>query len=378
MPQSTSQINVTAVDALQPVNVFMVEDDKYYCEFVRRVLSTRKQPYFNLHSVSDIAEARHYLSHESPDVILLDLNLPDSRGLASLKLVKEVADGCPIIILTSSESEQLGYQAVSQGAQDYLVKHQIGNESLVRSIRYAIQRRRSEEQSMRMAAIQDFVSTLAHDMSVPLVGTQNLLDGLLKGHLGNLNDNQREALSVMKKSTTDQLILVERLIEIYRYEIGPELSRRILPVRQVLQDCVDNFNASGRTIVTRFDDVPYGCCVWGDLEALTTLFTNLLENAVKFSDEGTNVEVKAEMADYKLNIEFHNFGNAMPEEIKNGIFNKFWQGVPGKTYVAKTGLGLYLSQRIAQLHQGRITCDSSDENGTTIKVRLPVSGLLLK
>jgi signal transduction histidine kinase len=377
MPQSTSQINVTAVDALQPVNVFMIEDDKYYCEFVRRVLSTRKQPYFNLHSVSDVAEARHYLVHESPDVILLDLNLPDSRGLVSLKLIKEVADGCPIIILTSSESEQLGFQAVSQGAQDYLVKHQIGNESLVRSIRYAIQRRRSEEQSMRMAAIQDFVSTLAHDMSVPLVGTQNLLDGLLKGHLGNLNDNQREALTVMRKSTSDQLLLVERLIEIYRYEIGPELNRRILPMRQVLQDCVDNFNANGRTIVTRFEEVPDGCCVWGDLDALTTLFTNLLENAVKFSN-GEEVEIKAEMVDYKLSIEVHNFGNTMPEEVKNGIFNKFWQGVPGKTYVAKTGLGLYLCQRIAQLHQGRIACESSEESGTTISVRLPVSGLLLK
>ncbi len=367
-----------ANETMQLVNVFMIEDDKYYCEYVRRLLASRKQPQFEVQRASDMAEAQRYLKDETPDVVLLDLNLPDSHGLESLSRAREFADGCPIIILTSSDNEQLGLQSVSLGAQDYLVKQHIGNESLVRSIRYAIQRRRSEEQTQRMAAIQDFIATLAHDMNVPLIGTENLLRGLLSGHLGQLNAEQSEALMVMKEANQSQLQLVNRLLEIYRYEVGSDLDRRILNAKELLVDCVTGFSENKQVQINcSFDALEPGCRIWGDQEALNAMFWNLLDNAVKYSDSGQSVDISAELVDSKLCVRVHNFGKPMPEEVKTSMVSKFWQGVPGKTYVAKTGLGLYLCHRIAQLHQGRITCESDIENGTTITVKLPISGMLL-
>lgn len=365
-------------ESMQLVNVFMIEDDKYYCEYVRRLLASRKQPQFEVQRASDMAEAQRYLKDETPDVVLLDLNLPDSNGLESLSRARELADGCPIIILTSSDNEQLGLQSVSLGAQDYLVKQHVGNESLVRSIRYAIQRRRSEEQTQRMAAIQDFIATLAHDMNVPLIGTENLLRGLLSGHLGQLNAQQSEALIVMKEANQSQLQLVNRLLEIYRYEVGSDLNRHILNAKELLVDCVTRFCHNRPVQINcSFDALDFGCRIWGDQEALSAMFWNLLDNAVKYSDSGQSVDVSSELVDSKLCVRVHNFGKPMPEEVKTSMVSKFWQGVPGKTYVAKTGLGLYLCNRIAQLHQGRITCESDSENGTTITVKLPLSGLLL-
>lgn len=363
---------------LQQVNVFMIEDDKFYCEYVKRLLGARTQPQFDVQRVSDMAAAQRYLKDERPDVVLLDLNLPDSRGLESLSRAREFVDGCPIIILTSSDNEQLGLQSVSLGAQDYLVKQNIGNESLVRSIRYAIQRRRSEEQTLRMAAIQDFIATLAHDMSIPLIGTENLLSGLIRGQLGDLNAAQSEALMVMQQANKNQLQLVQRLLEIYRYEVGSDLSRVILNARDFLLDCVRQFSQAHKIeIDCSFDALASACRIWGDEDALRTLFSNLFDNAFKYSDSGQLISVSAELVDSKLCVRIHNFGKPMPDEVRSGMLSKFWQGVPGKTYVAKTGLGLYLCHRIAQLHQGRITCDSNAEEGTTITVKLPISGLLL-
>lgn len=356
------------------VNVFMIEDDKFYCEYVKTLLAGRKQPKFDVQRASDMAEAQRYLKGASPDVVLLDLNLPDCRGLESLSRAREFADGCPIIILTGSDNEQLGLQSVSLGAQDYLVKQHVGNESLVRSIRYAIQRRRYEEQSQRMAAIQDFVATLAHDMNVPLIGTENLLNGLISGHLGALNAGQSEALTVMKAANKSQLQLVRRLLEIYRYEAGSDLNLRILDAKELLVDCVSQFSESNKMpIRSSFDALEPGCRIWAEEDALRIMLINLLDNAVKYCDSDSLIEVSAEVNDSKLCVRVHNFGTPMPEEVKSSMFSKFWQGVPGKTYVAKTGLGLYLCHRIAQLHQGRITCDSSLEDGTTITFTLPVS-----
>lgn len=355
------------------VNVFMIEDDKFYCEYVKRLLAGRKQPQFDVQRASDMAEAQRYLRDATPDVVLLDLNLPDSCGLESLSRAREFADGCPIIILTGSDNEQLGLQSVSLGAQDYLVKQHIGNESLVRSIRYAIQRRRYEEQSQRMAAIQDFVATLAHDMNVPLIGTENLLKGLISGHLGSLNAGQSEALIVMQEANKNQLELVSRLLEIYRYEAGSDLNLRILNAKELLDDCVSQFSAYSKIpIQSSFAALDPGCRIWGEEEALRAMLINLLDNAVKYSDSGSLIDVSAELVESRLCVRVHNFGRPMPEEVKTSMLSKFWQGVPGKTYVAKTGLGLYLCHRIAQLHQGRITCESNLEDGTTITVKLPI------
>jgi len=142
------------------VRLVMVEDDKYYVEFVRQLLIHRSSPKFEIRAARSLEEAVSLLQHQIPDVILLDLNLPDGKGLISLNKIKEYSESCPVVILTSADDDSLGLQAVCAGAQDYLVKQAVSNDSLVRCIRYAIERRRVEEQKLKLALIQDFIATL--------------------------------------------------------------------------------------------------------------------------------------------------------------------------------------------------------------------------
>lgn len=358
----------------QPVRVLMIEDDVDYYSFVHSLLIRCSKPRFELEHVRSLLEASGTLSWESPDVILLDLNLSDSKELGTLENVRELASDVPIIILTGRDAEGIGLQAVGLGAQDYLVKHEIGNNSLIRCICYAIERRKFEESTLRSTAIRDFTATLAHDLQVPLLGSTHVFEALLAGQFGQLTKEQNEVLLDLQKSNHNQLVLVQKLLEVYRYETATTRAD-FMPqnIKHLISACVaelnKNFSPSIPIVVFIPDNVPP---VKGDEAALRRLFSSLIDNAVKFSSGVGEVRIHSELVGNKLAVHLHNYGSLIPEEVQNKLFQKFWQGVPGKSYVAHTGMGLYLCHCIANLHEGKITFHSNATDGTTVRVILPV------
>ncbi len=356
------------------LRVLMIEDDTYYFEFVRQLLLRRSDPGFELQKAVSLYDAISSLQEEIPDLILLDLHLPDGKGLKSLAAVREHSENCPIIVLTSADDDSLGLKAVASGAHDYLVKQLVSNDSLVRCIRYAIERRRAEEQTLRLAVIQDFSATLAHDMKVPLLGAEKILDALLSGSPGPLKEEQKQLIRVLKESNTKQLALVQRLLEIYNYESGSaNLSFVECNLPALIQKSVARCQAKYKIPLEFHDQVPKEkAAIEMDEKAFERLLDNLLDNAAKFSAEGKPVTVNALLHGAKLEITVHNYGQAIPDDIRDNLFQKFWSGVPGKRYVAQTGLGLYLCHRIVQLHQGRISCHSDNAAGTTISITMPI------
>ena len=92
------------------------------------------------------------LRQETFDVVLLDLGLPDSQGMETLTRTEEASGGLPIVVLTGLDDERFALEAVRAGAQDYLVKGRFNSELLVRTIRYAVERKRAEEEVRRLNA----------------------------------------------------------------------------------------------------------------------------------------------------------------------------------------------------------------------------------
>ena len=95
--------------------------------------------------VTRLTEALKHLEKDRPDVILLDLNLEDSAGYETFYRVRQAASRAAILVLSGSDDEDLAIKTVREGAQDYLVKGTFDGRLLLRSIRYAIERKRSEE-----------------------------------------------------------------------------------------------------------------------------------------------------------------------------------------------------------------------------------------
>ncbi|MBI2191244.1 MAG: diguanylate cyclase response regulator [Planctomycetes bacterium] len=124
------------------LKVLLIEDNPGDVFLLRDILGEEGNAQFNLVEVDRLADAHELLEGQLFDVVLLDLSLPDSRGLETLARVHEAAPQLPIVVLTALDDESQAIQAVQWGAQDYLVKGQVNRPLLHRALRYAIERNR--------------------------------------------------------------------------------------------------------------------------------------------------------------------------------------------------------------------------------------------
>ena len=134
--------------------ILVIDDDAGDVSLLRNLLDYRWDGRFRLIHIEDLATAVTVAGRERVDVILLDLSLPDSHGLETFLKLYARCPHVPIVVLSSFDDEQLAMKAVHAGAQDYLVKGQIGEQLLVRSVRYAIERsgRENAEETLRMTS----------------------------------------------------------------------------------------------------------------------------------------------------------------------------------------------------------------------------------
>ena len=128
------------------MTMLLVEDNPADVEMIRELLSEQTGTSFNIVSADRLSAAKPHLADGRIDIILLDLGLPDSQGLETLRRVREYAGEVPIVVLTMLDNEKTGLDALKEGAQDYLVKGQMSGPSIARSLRYAIERNRIEKE----------------------------------------------------------------------------------------------------------------------------------------------------------------------------------------------------------------------------------------
>ena len=124
------------------VRILLVEDDEDDVWIMRGLLADRWEAPYELIHAETLAVALTHCATGRIDLVLLDLNLPDSRGLETFLQLHAAAGDVPIVVLTGNTNETLAIHAVQAGAEDYLVKGQLDDQLLVRSIRYALERRR--------------------------------------------------------------------------------------------------------------------------------------------------------------------------------------------------------------------------------------------
>ncbi|MBI5681175.1 MAG: PAS domain S-box protein [Methanobacterium sp.] len=125
-------------------NVLIIEDNPGDVIIIREMLKDAVGIHFNLLNVGNLSDGLKILVKEDIDILLLDLNLPDSHGIDTFIKMNQNAPNMPIIILTGLTDEELAINAVAEGAQDYLVKGQIESQLLAKSIKYAIERKNIE------------------------------------------------------------------------------------------------------------------------------------------------------------------------------------------------------------------------------------------
>jgi diguanylate cyclase (GGDEF)-like protein/PAS domain S-box-containing protein len=126
-------------------NLLLIEDNPGDARLLREMLNEQGSAAIELTHVQRVSEAERHLSRHAVDIILLDLGLPDAQGVGAVRRTHNAAPRVPLVVLTGEDDESLAMQAQQEGAQDYLVKGQIVTRGLLRSLRYAVERKTMEE-----------------------------------------------------------------------------------------------------------------------------------------------------------------------------------------------------------------------------------------
>lgn len=371
----------TALDEVEKIRessgqvVLLIEDDPFFISIIQSVLSSDENFNKGIVSARSLSEAAKFLNECEPDIILLDLLLPDSEGIKTFHAVHDLAPDVPILILTALDHTTLADESVACGAQDYLVKGRISPDALTRCIRYSIVRFRAEKSILRLRAIEDFYSALAHDLRVPVQGADRILEHILAGNVGELTDELRHAVLVLNDSNKILLNRLNKLLNLYRVEFGSvdpdwQIVRPLDVVNNIIIERKSDIDGKALKLeLFESEDVPYANT---DPALFREVIDELISNAVKFATTGDTITVKIQTRETRVSIKISNPGQHIAQEDKRDMFRKFWRGTPGKTYVATSGLGLYYCHHIMNILKGTIACRSNPEL-TTFTVRIPVA-----
>ncbi len=133
------------------LSILLIEDDPGDALLVEEMAIDSAFDY-DLVWTKSLGQAQAVLETGRPDCILLDLHLPDAQGLDALAAVQRSANGAPVVVMTGLAEDGTGLAAVAAGAQDYLVKGRVDGDLLTRSVRYAVERKRAENNAAALQA----------------------------------------------------------------------------------------------------------------------------------------------------------------------------------------------------------------------------------
>ncbi len=221
---------------------------------------------------------------------------------------------------------------------------------------------------------EEFAATLTHDMKVPVIAELNSLNYLIDGRFGMLNDKQLEILRLMKASNQELKELIENMLETYRLEqkkIKLDKSKNYLnPFINSIVDEMGQIAIESEHKISVDLSQTENFELEFDVFQLKRVIKNLIQNALSFSPNSSEIIIRSELYNEKIKLLFTNKGSGISAEDLDLIFQKYYCG-HSKFRKAGTGLGLYLSQQIVLAHNGKIEVDSSKEEETTFILTLP-------
>ncbi|WPB76006.1 ATP-binding protein [Archangium violaceum] len=368
-----------SMDEVKPLRLLLVEDNPGDARLLQEELTEVASVRFEVRHVTRMAEALAAVAEPGLDVVLLDLSLPDGHGLSNIERMQQAAPALPLVVLTGTDDEQLAMRAMHAGAQDYLVKGQATGPLLVRALRYAIERKRSEEglkreEAARQTALfrEQFLGILGHDLRNPLQAISGNAALLLR--YGGLSEPQRKALNRISISSDRMARMISDILDFTRTRLGGgyTLQRTWMNVHEVLKQVVEELEVAHPQKQFELSVSGTGWGEW-DADRIAQAASNLVGNAVQYSPEGSAVRVVARDDGEGVRVEIHNQGTPIPAERLPDMFDPFVRGQQGSRSGSRSGLGLglYITHEIVKAHGGMLQVRSTEAEGTCFWLKLP-------
>jgi signal transduction histidine kinase len=367
--------------------LLVVEDSPGDARLLREMFSEGTVNSTEMTHVSTMAEAERHLAENVVDIVLLDLGLPDAQGVEAVRRAHRAAPGVPLVVLSGLDDERLAVEALHDGAQDYLIKGQIDSRSLLRALRYAIERKSLETAARVLSANVDiareeavsasaakatFVANMSHEIRTPLNSIIGFSDLLLDDI--SLTLVQRRYLELVKNAGDALLTVVNDILDFSRLDAGKvQLREEAFSLDALVSSTVSivEGTAQAKGLELSVDlDPQLSLYNHGDPARIRQILLNLLSNAVKFTESGrVALEVtRISSASSKEHLRFaiSDTGPGVPIDGQSLLFEQFAQADPSISRGhGGTGLGLSICKSLVELMGGRIGFANGDETGCT-------------
>ncbi|MGD0162357.1 MAG: ATP-binding protein [Candidatus Sulfotelmatobacter sp.] len=369
------------------LQVLVVEDNAGDVRLLREMFKGEKQGSFELTHLLRMSEAEVHLAKGGVDIALLDMGLPDAHGLETVRRAHAAAPSVPLIILTGLDDEALAAEAMTQGAQDYMIKGQIESRALPRALRHAIERHRlqTETDLIRTHQLQfkdEFLSHVSHELRSPLSAIRQFVTILLDGLAGELQPEQQEYMGIVLKNVKQLQSMISDLLEVTRAQAGKlTIEPQRTSVADAIAYAVDTLQgaATAKGITLSSDIACRLPSLCADPTRIRQILIILIDNAIKFTPANGEVKVQARVFDKDPSLvvlEVSDSGCGISPDMTERIFERLFQtSDPSLEGRKGLGLGLYICKDLVTRQGGQIWTKSAPVRGSVFSVALPIFSL---
>ncbi|GAB4530202.1 MAG: hypothetical protein OHK0046_50650 [Anaerolineae bacterium] len=271
------------------------------------------------------------------------------------------------------ERLQLGDRTVSVHLSPvYTGEKFLGTVSVFRDITREVEADRSKSK---------FVANVSHEFRTPLTPIKGFVDMVLMGATGEINDTQRSILTTVKSNIDRLVMLVEEVLSISQMDIGDDRMRidKVdvnMVIERILESMVGRPKHQTKHLEVFFEPVPTLPMIQADIEKVTRILGNIIDNAFSYTRDGGVVEVKASQVDEQyILITVKDTGVGIPADFRERVWQRFERHdeTALELDVAGTGLGLPIVKELVEMHSGQVWFESEEGVGTIFYISLPIT-----
>jgi signal transduction histidine kinase len=356
----------------QKRKILVIDDNQEFVDLVRRILG--KEDFYVSVALNGKTGIEKILT-DKPELVLLDLKLPDISGEELLRKIKDIDRNIAVVIVTGFGGEQIAVDLMRKGATDFLSKP-IDHDILLKSINNSLAIRDAQIEESRFdgySSLERFFPFLAHEIRNPLHAISGALT-IIKRR-SNLKD---QLISESIKIIDDEVQHLNNFVQECLNFVRPSNRIRFseLDVNEVVSIAINitshMFDLESKKIKVSLEKHPDLPKIYGNYEEIKQAFINIVRNAIESMNEGGRLVVKTfkNLRDPQyVQVFFIDNGPGIKRENLPFIFQPFFT-----TKQRGTGLGLAICKKIiVDHHRGKIEIESEENKGTTIRVELPIN-----
>jgi signal transduction histidine kinase len=350
-----------------PLDILLVEDEEGHIQLILRAFESR--PGIRLTVARTLQEARFRLREATPDLAIIDLLLPDGRGIELLEEKKADGFSFPAVIMTSHGDESVAVEAMKAGALDYLVKSEETFAQIphfaaraLREWHHITERQTAEKRLLETnRELEAFVYTISHDLRSPLTPIIGYAEFLREEYGQQLDERALEILDDIEGQGNRMLGLLEDLLELAQ---AGYLERPEEPVDagEVLKEVMREMESQFPEATVVVQPLPSAHL---PKTLMTQIFQNLLGNAMRYA--GGTIEVGGERKGQVISYFVRDHGPGIPEAERDRIFEVFYRGSTAEGSRG-TGVGLATVRKIARAYGGKAWVEPTPGGGSTFRV----------